>query len=111
MKKLWRCSVCGYVHEGEDAPDACPKCGAPKDKFVSLAAEEADKIYKSDRTNDIHMEIVKLMGKVGKLCKEGIDINLDPGCYAAFTKAKDEAWVIKQRSKAELEAHMKKGKW
>lgn len=111
MKKLWKCSVCGYIHEGGDAPDACPKCGAPKDKFVQLTDEEADKIYKSDRTNDIHMEIIELMGKVGELCKEGIDIKLDPGCVSAFEKAIDEAWVIKQRSKAELETHMKKGKW
>jgi len=29
MKK-WRCMVCGYVHEGESAPDKCPRCGAPK---------------------------------------------------------------------------------
>lgn len=111
MKKLWRCSVCGYIHEGPEAPDNCPKCGAPKDKFVELSAEDAEKIYKSDRTNDIHMEIIALMGKVGNLCKEGIDLNLDPGCVAAFDKAKNEAWVIKQRCKAELETHMKKGKW
>lgn len=111
MKKLWKCSACGYVHEGGDAPDACPKCGASKEKFVLLTDEEAGKIYKSDRTNDIHMEIIGLMGKVGKLCKEGIDLNLDPGCVSTFEKAIDEAWVIKQRSKAELETHMKKGKW
>jgi rubrerythrin len=27
------CAVCGYVHEGDDAPDACPVCKAPKSKF------------------------------------------------------------------------------
>ncbi len=27
------CSVCGYVHEGESAPDKCPQCGAAADKF------------------------------------------------------------------------------
>ncbi len=111
MKKLFKCSVCGYVHEGEDAPDKCPKCGAPKDKFVELASEDADKIYKSDRTNDIHMKLITLAGKMAKLCEEGINLNLDPACVSAFEKAKDEAWVIKQRSKAEIEGHMKKGKW
>lgn len=111
MKKLWRCSVCGYIHEGEEAPDACPKCGAPKDKFVELSAEDADKIYKSDRTNDIHMELITLAGRIYELTREGIDIDLDPPCVALFKKAKDEAWVIKQRSKAELEGHMKRGKW
>ena len=33
MKK-WVCSVCGYVHEGDSAPDFCPICKAPKEKFV-----------------------------------------------------------------------------
>ena len=29
------CSVCGFTMEG-DAPDKCPICGAPKDKFVTF---------------------------------------------------------------------------
>lgn len=111
MKKLWKCSVCGFVHEGDEAPAKCPKCDAPKDKFVELSSEDAEKIYKSDRTNDIHMEIVKLSGKIAQLCEEGIKINLDPPCVELFNRAKNESWVIKQRSKAELEGHMKKGKW
>lgn len=111
MKKLWRCSVCGYVHSGEEAPDICPKCGAPKEKFVEISTEDADKILKSDRTNDIHMEIITLAGRIRELAREGIDINLDPPCVALFKNALAESWVIKQRSKAELEGHMKKGKW
>ncbi len=111
MKKLWKCSVCGYVYQGEDAPDACPKCGAPKDKFVELTAEEAEKIFKSDRTNDIHMEIVTLAGRIRELAQEGIELDLDPACVALFKNAVQESWVIKQRSKAEIETHMKRGKW
>ena len=30
---LFKCSVCNYIYEGEEAPDVCPKCGAPKEKF------------------------------------------------------------------------------
>ena len=33
MKK-WLCPVCGYVHEGETAPEACPQCKAPASKFA-----------------------------------------------------------------------------
>jgi rubrerythrin len=33
MKKKWICTVCGYVHEGEEAPEKCPQCGQPKSKF------------------------------------------------------------------------------
>ena len=33
MKKF-RCPVCGYIHEGDSAPEKCPICNAPADKFV-----------------------------------------------------------------------------
>ena len=39
MKKFV-CSVCGYVYEGETAPDFCPICKAPKEKFVEQAGEK-----------------------------------------------------------------------
>ena len=33
--KGWRCTVCGYVYEGESMPEdyRCPLCNAPADKF------------------------------------------------------------------------------
>jgi len=33
MKK-WRCTVCGYIHQGPEPPAVCPVCGAGKEKFV-----------------------------------------------------------------------------
>ena len=36
MKKKWICTVCGYVHEGDEAPDFCPQCKQPKSKFREL---------------------------------------------------------------------------
>ena len=108
---LWKCSVCGYVHAGPEAPDKCPKCGDPAEKFAALPEEDAKKILMSDRTNDIHMEIIKLAMRIKDLAKEGIEINLDPPCVALFKQAHDEAWVIKQRSKAEIAGHVAKGKW
>ncbi len=33
------CQVCGYVYEGEAAPEACPVCKAPASKFTVQAAE------------------------------------------------------------------------
>ena len=38
MKKFI-CTVCGYVHEGDEAPDKCPLCQAPKDKFNEQSGE------------------------------------------------------------------------
>ena len=29
----WVCNVCGYVHEGETAPEVCPICKAPADNL------------------------------------------------------------------------------
>ena len=37
MKKFV-CKVCGYVHEGDCAPDKCPVCGAPAEKFEEMTA-------------------------------------------------------------------------
>ncbi len=30
MSKKFICTVCGYVHEGDEAPEKCPQCGAPR---------------------------------------------------------------------------------
>ena len=40
MKK-WVCTVCGYVYEGENAPEKCPQCGVPASKFKE---QESDKM-------------------------------------------------------------------
>lgn len=32
MKK-WICTICGYVHEGENPPAICPQCGVGPEKF------------------------------------------------------------------------------
>ncbi|MCM1258790.1 MAG: NADH peroxidase [Roseburia sp.] len=34
------CNVCGYVHEGDSAPDVCPICKAPADKFTKQEGEK-----------------------------------------------------------------------
>ena len=35
------CSVCGYVHEGDSAPEKCPVCGAPAEKFNAQSGDMA----------------------------------------------------------------------
>ena len=35
----WVCSVCGYVYEGEEAPEKCPVCKAPASKFIKQESE------------------------------------------------------------------------
>ena len=35
----WKCTVCGYIHEGDTPPETCPVCKQPKEKFVKLEEE------------------------------------------------------------------------
>ena len=67
MKK-WVCSICGYVFEGEAAPEFCPVCKAPADKFVeqsgdmSWAAEHVVGVGKSfgaDVPEEVQKEIIE----------------------------------------------------
>lgn len=32
-KSVWICQVCGYIHEGEEAPKVCPVCTYPQAQF------------------------------------------------------------------------------
>ena len=38
MKKFI-CTVCGYIHEGETAPEVCPVCKVGADKFEEMSGE------------------------------------------------------------------------
>jgi len=35
-KVVWRCRNCGYLHEGESAPDTCPACAHAQKHFELL---------------------------------------------------------------------------
>jgi len=35
-KVVWRCLNCGYLHEGDEAPKACPACAQPQSHFELL---------------------------------------------------------------------------
>lgn len=111
MKKLFKCTVCSFIWEGEQAPDVCPKCGQPHDKYVELSQEIIDKVYQSEKTNDIHMKIISLMNEAIELANKGVEINLDPPCVSGFNKTINECYIIKQIAKAEMENHIGKGKW
>lgn len=39
-KKQFRCNVCGYIHEGNAAPDTCPVCGAPASEFTEIKSKK-----------------------------------------------------------------------
>ena len=42
MKK-WQCTVCKYIHKGEEPPETCPVCGVSGDKFILLEEPAEEK--------------------------------------------------------------------
>ena len=44
-----KCTVCGYIHEGDTPPETCPVCKQPKEKFVKLE-EESKNPYDGTKT-------------------------------------------------------------
>lgn len=84
MKKFV-CSICGYVHEGNSAPDKCPQCGAPKAKFTEQKGGElvfADE-HRVGIAKDVDKEIV-----------EGLRMNFSGECtevgmYLAMSRVAD----------------------
>lgn len=61
MRKF-RCSICGYIHTGENPPEQCPICGAPPEKFVLLDEKEVnmnnDVSLGSKKEEDIYCDLV-----------------------------------------------------
>ena len=67
MKKFV-CSVCGYVHEGDSAPEFCPICKAPASAFKEMTDE---RIYVTEH-------------EVGVGAKDKIDARVYEGLVANF---------------------------
>ena len=108
---MWKCGVCGYVWDGEEAPDNCPKCNAPKERFTELDEKAMELVENSRFTNSLHMQLFSLLEQVADIAEDGIDDNLDPMCVRIFTRALEQAEILSQSIKAELQGHMQKGKW
>jgi len=54
VSRRWQCSVCGYVHDGEEPPEFCPVCGAERTKFVLLEEEGKAKNFSLLSTFKVH---------------------------------------------------------
>ncbi|KPJ60921.1 MAG: hypothetical protein AMJ46_04310 [Latescibacteria bacterium DG_63] len=62
--RRWRCSVCGYVHTGDEPPESCPNCGSPKEKFGEIAAdfEELQMQYSKKLSDGAEVEVNPFFG-------------------------------------------------
>lgn len=85
MKK-YICPICGYVHEGNSAPDKCPQCGCPGAKFEVMDDTKGLAFADEHRigvAKDVDAEIVK-----------GLQMNFSGECtevgmYLAMSRAAD----------------------
>ncbi|TWH49508.1 flavin reductase [Sporomusa sp. KB1] len=54
----WRCSVCGYIHEGAELPEKCPICGVGPEEFTVVietpAPKQAGKRWKCTVCDYVH---------------------------------------------------------
>jgi len=59
MKK-WQCSVCKYIHEGDEPPEKCPVCGVPASRFVLLEDPEEKAPFKEATKPSVQEAVTKL---------------------------------------------------
>ena len=50
----FKCKVCGYIHEGNKAPDLCPVCQAPASEFEEIKEEGAGQKKGLNRDSNIY---------------------------------------------------------
>ena len=65
MKK-WKCTVCGYIHVGEEPPEECPVCGADSTKFeemIDASPAEQEAASSVEKDGGLFGKIVELMLK------------------------------------------------
>lgn len=82
----YRCPVCGYIHEGNSAPEKCPQCGAPGDKFIKVEGTE-EMIWAAEH-------IIGVAKDVDPRIVEGLRMNFagectEVGMYLAMSRAAD----------------------
>lgn len=86
MKK-YICPVCGYVHEGDSAPEVCPVCGVPGAKFEEVKASSEGLVFSDEHrvgvAQGVDEEIVSgLRDHFNGECSE-------IGMYLAMSRAAD----------------------
>jgi len=88
--KRFVCTVCGYVYEGDSAPDICPVCKQPGEKFreetavknEAMAADAAfnglgyDKSFYRTDSSCRYMEEIHQMAVTGKSLSSAMGTNM-----------------------------------
>lgn len=85
MKKKFVCTVCGYIHEGTEAPAQCPQCKAPASKFKEMEETEL---------NFVTEHVIGIAKDVDPEIKKGLQANFEGECtevgmYLAMSRQAD----------------------
>ncbi|MBR0509541.1 MAG: NADH peroxidase [Clostridia bacterium] len=100
MKK-WRCLICGEVVESETAPEKCPRCFAPAEKFVEI---------KDDSLEWAAEHVLGIASDVPEDIKEDLRSNFNAECsevgmYLAMAR------VAYREGYPEIGAYWEKAAW
>ena len=81
MKK-WKCTVCGYIHEGPEAPEFCPLCKQPASKFAPV--EEGKREWAAEHVVGVAKDVPEdiLMGLKANFEGECTEV----GMYLAMSR-------------------------
>ena len=82
--KTFICSVCGYAHTGDEAPDKCPQCGVDKSKFIE---QDKDAVWAAEH-------IVGSAKDTEPAIRDGLQANFmgectEVGMYLAMSRVAD----------------------
>lgn len=81
----FRCTVCGYIHEGDAAPESCPQCKSAGSKFAEVTG--AAMIWAAEH-------VIGTARNVDPRVVEGLQLNFNGECtevgmYLAMSRAAD----------------------
>lgn len=73
------CSVCGYTHEGNEAPKRCPVCKSPSSQFALQDIVEKDEVHNNEAVVNVKNNLETGEPKQEKVKDQnsGIDISED----------------------------------
>ncbi len=85
MVKKFVCTVCGYIHEGTEAPEQCPQCKAPASKFNEMTDTELTFVTE---------HVIGIAKDVDPEIKKGLQANFEGECtevgmYLAMSRQAD----------------------
>jgi len=67
VSNKWRCTVCGYIHTGDDPPEMCPICGAAASAFEPYV-EEIKRTISQDKWQCLNCNYVHSGPKPPDVC-------------------------------------------